>query len=84
MSTKSVEGGLKAQKTAHRGRLVPPYDNGRVKIGLAYVHYQVWRPGSDMYRLQSALLGPRSTIHVTWFERFRASLDNLLSHWRHS
>ena len=72
------------QKTPPRPRLVPPYDNGKVKIGLAYVFYQSWRPSRDMYDLQTALLGPRSSIRTTWPERFRAGLDDLLSHWRHS
>jgi len=38
------------------GRSVPPYDTGKVKIGLAYVPAQPWSPSRDAYNLQSALL----------------------------
>ena len=69
---------------ASRPRLVPPYDNGKVKIGLAYVLYQSWRPSRDMYDLQTALLGPRSSIRTTWPERFVHRLSNLLSLRRHT
>ena len=38
------------------GRSVPPYDTGKVKIGLAYVPTQPWSPSRDAYNLQTALL----------------------------
>jgi hypothetical protein len=38
------------------GRSVPPYDTGKVKIGLAYVPAQPWSPSRDAYNLQTALL----------------------------
>jgi hypothetical protein len=38
------------------GRSVPPYDTGKVKIGLAYV--PSWSPSRDAYNLQTALLSP--------------------------
>lgn len=40
------------------GRSVPPYDTGKVKIGLAYIRLQPWSPGRDSYNLQTALLSP--------------------------
>lgn len=39
-------------------RSVPPYDTGKVKIGLAYIPTQPWSPGRDSYDLQTALLSP--------------------------
>ena len=39
-------------------RSVPPYDTGKVKIGLAYVPSQPWSPSRDAYNLQTALLSP--------------------------
>jgi hypothetical protein len=47
-------------------RSVPPYNTGKVLIGLAYVPAQPWFPSRDAYNLQTALLssargrGPRS------------------------
>jgi hypothetical protein len=38
------------------GRPTPPYDTGKVKIGLAYVPAQPWSPSRDAYNLQTALL----------------------------
>ena len=38
------------------GRSVPPYDTGKVKIGLFYVPTQTWSPSRDAYNLQTALL----------------------------
>ena len=35
---------------------VPPYDTGKVKIGLAYTRLQPWSPIRDAYNLQTALL----------------------------
>jgi len=40
------------------GRSVPPYDTGKVKIGLAYIPSQPWSPSRDAYNLQTALLSP--------------------------
>jgi hypothetical protein len=40
------------------GRPTPPYDTGKVKIGLAYVPSQPWSPSRDAYNLQTALLSP--------------------------
>jgi len=42
-------------------RPTPPFDTGKVKIGLAYVPVQSWSPGRDAYRLQSALLASSGT-----------------------
>jgi hypothetical protein len=39
-------------------RPTPPYDTGKVKIGLLYVHTQPWSPSRDAYNLQTALLSP--------------------------
>lgn len=60
-------------------RLNPPYDTGRVKIGLTYFPVQRHVPDGDMSRLQTALLtlapGPRSLANVSPLEgvvvRFR-------------
>ena len=38
------------------GRSVPPYDTGKVKIGLCYVRTQPWSASRDAYNLQTALL----------------------------
>ena len=40
------------------GRSVPPYNTGKVLIGLAYVPSQPWSPSRDAYNLQTALLSP--------------------------
>jgi hypothetical protein len=37
-------------------RPTPPYDTGKVKIGLLYVPAQPWSPSRDAYNLQTALL----------------------------
>jgi hypothetical protein len=37
-------------------RPTPPYDTGKVKIGIAYVPTQPWSPSRDAYNLQTALL----------------------------
>jgi hypothetical protein len=39
-------------------RSTPPYNTGKVKIGLAYVPAQPWSPIRDAYSLQTALLSP--------------------------
>lgn len=70
-----------------RTRLHPPYDTGKVKIGLAYFPVQQGPLSADMFRLQTALLGPRVSIRVTWFERVWHWLQRLvflLSHGRQS
>jgi hypothetical protein len=72
----------KASQGPRMSRLVPPYDNGKVRIGYAYVWYQRDLLDSDMYDLQTALLGPRSSIRTTWSERLVAALSSL-SLWRH-
>lgn len=38
-------------------RSVPPYDTGRVRIGLTYVPRYRWQPDADDEFVQSALLG---------------------------
>jgi hypothetical protein len=40
------------------GRPVPPYDTGKVKVGLLYIPTQPWSPSRDAYNLQTALLSP--------------------------
>ena len=37
-------------------RSTPPYDTGKVQIGIAYVPAQPWSPSRDAYNLQTALL----------------------------
>jgi hypothetical protein len=37
-------------------RSTPPYDTGKVKIGLYYTPKQSWSPSRDAYALQTALL----------------------------
>ena len=66
-------------------RLHPPYDTGRVKIGLAFAPVQQGPLDADMHLLQTALLGPRSSIRTTFFERLVHRLAALLplSPWRH-
>jgi hypothetical protein len=39
-------------------RPTPPYDTGKVKIGLCYIQTQPWSPSRDAYNLQTALLSP--------------------------
>ncbi len=75
---------IELAKDAPVRRLTPPYDTGKVRVGLAYVKYQSWQPSRDMYALQTALLGPRSSIRVTWLERLSAFFSNLWSHRGHS
>ena len=58
------------------GRATPPYDTGKVKIGLAYVPSQPWSPSRDAYNLQTALLsksrgrGPISTRFFAFLRGF--------------
>ena len=44
-------------------RPTPPYDTGKVKIGLLYAPPPNWSPDRDAYFLQSALL-PRSPVRA--------------------
>ena len=37
-------------------RPTPPYDTGKVKIGLCYTAPPTWSPSRDSYDLQTALL----------------------------
>ena len=37
-------------------RPTPPYDTGKVKIGMCYIQTQPWSPSRDAYNLQTALL----------------------------
>ena len=60
-------------------RLRPPYDNGKVKIGLAFYPVQQGPLDADMHLLQTALLGPRSSIRTTLFERLVHRLAAFLS-----
>jgi hypothetical protein len=47
---------------------VPPYDTGKVKIGLAYTRLQPWSPSRDAFALQTALLSA-TAIRPTLLER---------------
>lgn len=38
-------------------RSVPPYDTGRVRIGVAYVPVYRWQPDADDEFMQSVLIG---------------------------
>ena len=38
---------------------LPPFDTGKVKIGLRYERRQPWTPSRDAYALQTALIDPR-------------------------
>jgi hypothetical protein len=49
-------------------RAIPPYDTGKVKIGLVHVRRQPWSPDRDACLLQSALL-PRSAVRETLSDR---------------
>lgn len=49
-------------------RVVPPYDTGKVKIGLAHIRQQSWSPDRDACLLQSALL-PRPPVRETLTDR---------------
>ena len=57
-------------------RPTPPYDTGKVKIGLLYVQTQPWSPSRDAYTLQTALLsrspgrGPVSTRLFAFLKGF--------------
>ena len=57
-------------------RSVPPYDTGKVKIGMCYIQTQPWSPSRDAYTLQTALLsrspgrGPVSTRLFAFLKGF--------------
>ena len=40
---------------------IPPFDTGKVKIGLLYERKRPWTPSRDAYDLQTALLDRRPT-----------------------
>ncbi len=58
------------------GRSVPPYNTGKVLIGLAHIRTQSWSPSRDAYNLQTALLsksrgrGPISTRLFAFLKGF--------------
>lgn len=49
-------------------RPTPPYDTGKVKIGLCYTPGPNWSASRDSYNLQTALLSAH-TIRPTFMER---------------
>lgn len=49
-------------------RATPPYNTGRVRIGLAHIRQQSWSPDRDAWILQTALL-PRSLVRETLSDR---------------
>lgn len=77
MSTKPLGGPSKPIQ-----RLTPPFDTGKVKIGLAHVPVQSWSPGRDAYRLQSALLASSGTPLVR-YGRLRSFLRSIFMEGRH-
>jgi hypothetical protein len=52
-------------------RPTPPYDTGKVKIGICYTAPPNWSASRDSYNLQSALLSAH-TIRPTPMERLAA------------
>lgn len=65
-------------------RVSTPFDTGKVKVGLCYFPVQSWSPGRDMYTLQTALLGSRSVVRLTWWERLRSRLVSFAAlFWSH-
>lgn len=64
------------------GRVTPPYDTGKVQIGLLYIPRQRELPDADMNRLQTVLLasapGPRSLPHDTPFAAVVARIRNIV------
>lgn len=58
-------------------RAVPPYDTGKVKIGLAYAYAQPWSPSRDSYDLQTALL-PRSAVPLPFSARVASFLRSFV------
>jgi len=58
-------------------RSLPPYNTGRVQIGLAHIRRQPWSPDRDSYALQTALL-PRSAVRETLSDRFASFLRSFV------
>ena len=58
-------------------RSLPPYNTGRVQIGLAHIRRQPWSPDRDSYALQTALL-PRSVVRETLYDRFVSFLRSFV------
>lgn len=74
-------GGLSGPKVILREH--PPYDTGKVRIGLAYFPTQPLYIDRDMYRVQSAFLGPRS-VHRSFLDRLVHCVAGYFSHWGQS
>lgn len=49
-------------------RPTPPYDTGKVKIGLCYTPDSNWSASRDSFALQTALLSARA-VRPTFMER---------------
>jgi hypothetical protein len=58
-------------------RSLPPYNTGRVQIGLAHIRRQSWSPDRDSYALQTALL-PRSAVRDSLRTRFVSFLRSFV------
>jgi hypothetical protein len=58
-------------------RPTPPYDTGKVKIGLCYTAPPNWSASRDSYNLQSALLSAH-TIRPTPMERLASFLRSFV------
>jgi hypothetical protein len=58
-------------------RPTPPYDTGKVKIGLCYTAPPNWSASRDSYNLQSALLSAH-TIRPTLMERLATFLRSFV------
>ena len=59
------------------GRPTPPYDTGKVKIGLLYVPGPNWSASRDSFNLQTALLSAH-TIRPTPMERLSTFLRSFV------
>ena len=59
---------MQPTKPPFLARPTPPYDTGRVKIGICYDPPVKWSASRDSYNLQTALL-PRSAVRATTTER---------------
>lgn len=72
----------KTPRPVRPARSVPPYDTGKVQIGLLYIPRQRELPDADMSRLQTALLatapGPRSLPHDMPFEAVVERIRNIV------
>jgi hypothetical protein len=58
-------------------RSLPPYNTGKVLIGLAHIRTQSWSPDHDSYLLQTALL-PRSAVRDSLPTRFVSFLRSFV------